>query len=308
MRRGAQVALTACGLVLALGCGRRPAYVVSVRATAGPYGEQLSAVGLGRSTLEDAARQGLAAAGLRMGTGRRSYRARVEVVAFRAGRARPSGEPSAEVVLDLELEPVGQEPEAGALAETGYGVQPAPGGLDARAWQDALASAVRQASAGLALALSEEAKPTRRLVSDLDSPDPRIREQAMRVLADRRAREAVESLVRHLRDPERELRERAAGALAQIRDPRAVAPLIEHSREAEDGVEAARYARIIGDIGGEEARGYLETLDAGDPDPRVRAAAQEALADMAAREREDKALADDSHPATPGSVSGRMTR
>jgi len=310
MRRGswAVVVLAAQGLALAAGCGRQPAYVASVHASGGPYGEQLEALGLSRAALEDATRQGLGAAGLRMGMGRRSYRAHLEVVAFRADRAREGGVPTAELALDLELQPLGPAGEGGALVETGFGSQPAPGGLDARAWRDALASAVRQASTGLALALSEEAKPTARLVSDLDSPDPRVREQAMRVLADRRAVEAVDALVRHLRDPEQDLRERAAGALAQIRDKRAVGPLIEHSREAEDGVETARYARIIGDIGGEEARGYLETLEAGDPDPRVRAAAQEALTDLAVRAREDKALAEDSHPETPPSVSGRMTR
>jgi hypothetical protein len=307
MRRGVLIALAACGVVLASGCGRRSAYVASVRASAGPYREQLAALGLGRAALEDAARQGLGDAGLRMGGGRRSYRARLEVVAFRAGRARPGGDPTAELVLDLELSPVGEESgQAIPLVETGYGVQPAPSGLDAHAWREALAGAVRQAATGLALALSEEEKPTRKLIADLESSDPRLREQAMRVLADRRAGEAVEALIRHLRDPDRDLRERAAGALAQIRDPRAVGPLIEHSRETEDGVETARYARIIGDIGGGEARGYLETLEAGDPDPRVRTAAREALGDMAARERDDRALASESRPPTPAHDSDKM--
>ena len=145
MRRRAMVVLAACGQALLAGCGRGPTYVASVRAASGPYAEQLASVGLGRAALEDAARQGLGAAGMRMGTGRRSYRARLEVVAFRVGRTRPGGEQTAELVLDLELDPVGDWAEGAALAETGYGVQAAPGGLDGRAWREALATAVRQA-------------------------------------------------------------------------------------------------------------------------------------------------------------------
>jgi hypothetical protein len=48
----------------------------------------------------------------------------------------------------------------------------------------------------------------------------------------------------------------------------------------------ANLARIIGDLGGPDARAYLLTLASGHPDPQVRSAAQQALDDMAAREAE----------------------
>jgi hypothetical protein len=65
-----------------------------------------------------------------------------------------------------------------------------------------------------------------------------------------------------------------------------VGPLIDYSRRNDDGAHTARFARIVGDIGGSEARGYLQTLESGHIDPRVRAAAREALEDMDERESE----------------------
>jgi len=50
-------------------------------------------------------------------------------------------------------------------------------------------------------------------------------------------------------------------------------------------------ARIIGDIGGREAEGYLLTVEAGHPDSRVRRAAREALGEMRARAREARGVA-----------------
>jgi antitoxin (DNA-binding transcriptional repressor) of toxin-antitoxin stability system len=307
-QRWAIVALAVLWLLQAAGCGRGAVHVASVRVAPGPYAEQLSAIGLGNAALADATRDGLVAAGFRMGEGKRTYRARLEVIAFRAGRGHVSGAPTAEIEIDLELVPARPQDQEVSLVETGFGAVPAAAGLDARAWRQALSEAVRQATTGLSLALSEEVKPVGKLVADLDSPDPRVREQAIRVLGDQRSAQAVPALIARLQDPERALRERAAGALAQIRDLRAVGPLIEHSRAGEDGAETARYARIIGDIGGSEARGYLETLESGDPDPRVRASAHEALADMASREREEARVAQESRGDSPAGDSGRMAR
>ncbi|GAO03286.1 HEAT repeat protein [Anaeromyxobacter sp. PSR-1] len=107
----------------------------------------------------------------------------------------------------------------------------------------------------------------------------------MRVAAERRAREAVPALVERLRDPEPEVAHLAVGALGQLRDPRAVGPLIDLSQRGDGGMALA-LVRIIGDIGGPEAEGYLLTLEAGHPEPRVRAAARDALAELRAREAE----------------------
>jgi hypothetical protein len=59
---------------------------------------------------------------------------------------------------------------------------------------------------------------------------------------------------------------------------------------AGDAALVARVARVVGDIGGQEAQGYLLTLEAGHPDPRVRVAAREALGELATRDAQAAAL------------------
>ena len=266
-----------------LACGRGTVHVVSVRASAGVHEDALRAVGLDRAALSAATSAGLTAAGFRMGEGQRSYRARLDVVGVRR-QPVDEGAAMAEIAVDLELTPVTAKGEP--VLETGVGAVRMSAGASPDAWRAALDSAVREATAGLALALSEESKPSQKLIHDLRSGDARMREQAIRVLGDRRSAEAVPALIDRLEDPDPLLAERAAGALAQIRDPRAVGPLIDYSRRNDDAAHTARFARILGDIGGSEARGYLETLESGHLDPRVRAAAREALQDMGDRERE----------------------
>ena len=191
---------------------------------------------------------------------------------------------------------------------TGTGSAQATRRLDAAAWRAALSQAARQASASLYLAHSAESKPEDRLIADLSAKDPRLREQAIRVLEGRRSVRAVPALILRLNDPEPDLVERAAGALSQIRDPRAVPALIDLSRRGEDPSQIARFARLIGDVGGSEARGYLETLESGHQDPSVRAAAAEALEDVDAREQEERRMADGGSPAAPTPDSGKMSR
>jgi HEAT repeat protein len=145
------------------------------------------------------------------------------------------------------------------------------------------AAAVRAAS-GLALALTVAEKPDAELLRDLDASDGKLRDLAVQALADRRSPAAVPALVARLKDPDPEVADRAVGALAQIGDPRAVLPLIELTRRRE-GPFVAQIVRIIGDIGGDEARAYLETVRTGHPDPDVRDAAGKALSDLRRRPR-----------------------
>jgi hypothetical protein len=299
----AALILLGCG---GLACGRGPVHVASLRASAGAHDEALRAVGLDRAALAAAATAGLTAAGFRMGEGKRAYRARLGVTSV---RRRPADDGSArvEITVDLELTPLGAEGEP--VLETGVGAARASPRATPDAWRAALEAAAREASAGLALALSEEAKPSQELIRDLRSKDARVREHAIRVLGDRRTQEAVPALIERLGDADALLAERAAGALAQIRDPRAVGPLIDYSRRNDDGLHMARFARIIGDIGGNEARGYLETLESGHVDPRVRAAARDALQEMSDREREQGRVTDRGGTRESRTVdSGRMKR
>lgn len=272
--------LIAAGLIA---CNRSPAEVVSVGATAGGHEEALRKLGMDTNVLTAAASEGLAVAGLRKESGQHPYRARLSVVSLRR-RIGEDGVPLAEIAVDLELLPATS---AGTpVLETGVGTARLSSGSSAGAWRSALDSAARNAAAGLALALAEQGKPLGKLLADLGSRDEKVREQAIRVIGDRRSVEAVPALIERLEDPEPLVAERAAGALAQLRDPRGVGPLIDYSRRGGDEARTARFARLIGDIGGKEARGYLLTLESGHADARVRAAASDALRELEEREQE----------------------
>jgi HEAT repeat protein len=198
------------------------------------------------------------------------------------------GVPRVEISLELALLPA-QAGQGGAVRETGTSSAPLSGGDPSAASRAALVQAARRAAESLLLAFAEEGKPVEALIADLESRDPRVRDHAVRVLADRRASAAVPALIARLKDDDPRIVQRAVGALAQIGDPRAVGPLIDVSRNG-DGSLAARVARLIGDIGGPEAEGYLLTIEAGHPDPRVRRAAREALSEMRARAESGAAL------------------
>jgi HEAT repeat protein len=129
------------------------------------------------------------------------------------------------------------------------------------------------------LGLAAEAKPTEALLADLDDGDARVRDHAVRALADRRDRAAVPALIQRLHDPDVEVAHRAVGALSQIGDPRAVPAIIELSRGADPAL-TLRLVRIVGDMGGLDAEGWLATLAEAHQEPRVREAAREALAEL----------------------------
>jgi HEAT repeat protein len=176
-----------------------------------------------------------------------------------------------------------------AVREIGTAFASLGGAPPAEAWRAALRQASRRAAEGLALAFAEEAKSPEKIIADLDSKDPRVRDHAVRVLADRKSSVAVPALIARLRDDDPRIVQRAVGALAQIGDERAVGPLIDLSRGG-DAALTARLARLIADIGGAEAEGYLLTVEAGHADPLVRRAAREGLGEMRARAERGPAL------------------
>jgi HEAT repeat protein len=194
------------------------------------------------------------------------------------------GPPRAETAVEIALLPEARgAPRRSELATAS--VPLSPGVLPREAWLAAVAEAARRAAEGLALAVAAEEKPAAALVADLGAEDGRVREHAIRVAGERKLHEAVPVLLARLREEEGRLAHRVVAALAQIGDERAVGPLIDVSGSG-DAALAARLARFIGDIGGAEAEGYLLTLASGHGDPRVRAAALEALEDMSARAKE----------------------
>jgi hypothetical protein len=196
------------------------------------------------------------------------------------GGPAESAVPRAVASVELEVAPVGGEE---VVREAARWAEPMGVGEEStRALRRAVEGAARKAAGFLAMALAEAAKPDAKVVADLEAGDARLRDYAVRVLADRRNPAAVPALVARLGDSDPEVVERAVGALAQIRDRRAVVPLIELSHRRE-GPSVAQLARIIGDIGGSEAESFLLTLASGHPEPGVRSAAAEALREIEAR-------------------------
>jgi hypothetical protein len=277
-------------VLLGAACSRGGAgsvHVVSVRVTGTVYADALHEAGIDEAALETAAREGLAGAGFRAGEGKLPHRAEVSVTGVRfVPPESPGASPRVEAALEIALSPA-QPGEGGTARETGTSAVALSGSDPRRAWQTAIQRAARQAADGLALAWAEEAKSVDALIADLSSEDPRVRDHAVRILADRKSPAAVPALLERLKDEDRRVVHRAIGALAQIGDERAVPPLIELSRSGDPSL-TARVARIIGDIGGAEAKGYLLTVEAGHPDPRVRSAARDALGELEARAADRK--------------------
>jgi hypothetical protein len=283
---GCRTLAIASAVLLASACSRGPApiHVTSVRAADGASAGPLREAGLDLDALEASAREGLAAAGFALGQGSRPHRVRVDLLAVRFAPAQAGVAARVEVTVELELVPAEEGPGTSAR-ESGTGSATLAGPRPADAWRSALALAARRAADGLGQAAAASTRPVPQVIRDLDASDPRQRARAVQALADRRATEAVPALVKRLDDPDAEVAQLAVGALAQLRDPRAVGPLIELSGRG-DAAFTARLARIIGDVGGREAEGYLLTLASGHPEPAVRTAAREALEDLRARARE----------------------
>ncbi len=262
---------------------------------------RLAALGFGRDELRRGATEAFSAAGFLVAPAKppraaQRYRASAAILDARsARRALPDGPPESEqlrmeVAIELQLRSV--ESSEGPLRETARASEPVRRGeSELAALRRGLGGATRRAAAGLALGIAEAAKPDREVIADLDSGDSRVRDYAVRVLADRKNPAAVPALIARLHDPDPELVERAVGALDQMRDPRAVEPLIELSHRRE-GPFVAQLARIIGDIGGPEADAYLLTLASGHPEPLVRRAAEQALSESRERRAASKKVAE----------------
>jgi hypothetical protein len=227
--------------------------------------------------VEAAARAALAEAGFRLSPGTPAYRARVELAALGVG-PDPGGR-GLRVEARVELELVAVEGREPARRELGSGGEVVVAEGPAGATRRAIAAAVGDAARALKVGLAAEGKPVEALLADLESSDVRVRDQAVQTLGDRRERRAVPGLVKRLTDQDRRVRDRALGALAQIKDPGAVPAIIEISR-ATDAAVTLRLVPVVGDIGGRDAEGWLLTLEQAHPDPRVQAAATEALNEL----------------------------
>ena len=148
-----------------------------------------------------------------------SARVRLDVESAR----RLTGErESADVQLVLELSAASPEGELERTVAEGSGrATTAPdAGADAEAriaaFDAALQVALEDAARGLAWQLESRRKTDDELVRDLADPDPRVRDYAVRSLADRRSPAVVPQLIARLEDDNPAVALRAVGALVAI--------------------------------------------------------------------------------------------
>ncbi len=275
-------------LLLALGaCKERPARFpvaqVEVASTTLADNAQL---GLGREQVDEQLREVLERTGrFQLPGSRRAlntsppWTLTLEVPFTREAQREGSSHTYAEVGVSLLLEQSGSDG-APRYEVVGLGEMPiAPGaGPDARreALRGALASALVQVAEAAVLHLNAAGRPDEALVQDLRAQDPRVREYALRVLADRRHPEAAPLLIERLQDGDPVAVRRAIGALVEMRTPEAVSALIELARGKDLGF-VAEILFALGEIGGDEAEAYLYTVAQGHDQPALRAAARDAL-------------------------------
>lgn len=144
------------------------------------------------------------------------------------------------------------------------------------ALREALRRALGQVSEAASLQMKAADREDAGLLQDLQSPDERVKEFALRVLADRRNPAAAPLLIRQLQDDDPQVVRQAIGALAEMKARSAVPALIDLVKDREVGfVQEIVFA--IGEIGGSEAEAYLFTVAQGHDQPDVQAAAQQAL-------------------------------
>ena len=186
----------------------------------------------------------------------------------------------ADVAVTLEMTSTGAKFEVERLVAD-------PGARHA-AFDAALDAALRDAVAALDQQIQARDKTEEALLKDLTDPDARIRDYAIRVLADRRSPAAVPHLIARLQDPNPEVARRAAGALIAIGDRRAVTPLIDMTRHRRPE-DAGPILYAIASLGGPEAEAFLFTLESGAPDEETRRAAKGAYDDLVRRKKEDAA-------------------
>jgi hypothetical protein len=225
-----------------------------------------------------------------------SARVRLDVESAR----RLSGDrEAADVQLVLELSAASPEGDLERTVAEGSGraITSADAGNDpgARlaAFDAALQVALEDAARGLAWQLESRRKTDKELVQDLSDLDPRVRDYAVRSLADRRSPAVVPQLIARLEDDNPAVALRAVGALVAIGDRRAVEPLIEMTRKRPPQL-VAQVLYALASLGGPTAEAFLYTLESGAADDEVRHAATDALAEL--RRKRDDASAHDVRP------------
>src|SRR5256714_1162516 len=229
-----------------------------------------------------------------------SARVRLELESARRLAGGEGAVADVQLILELTAASPEGEPERTVSEGAGRAVSAADAGTEAHtrlaAFEGALRGALDDAARGLAWQLESRRKTDDELSRDLGDADARVRDYAIRALADRRSPAVVPQLIARLEDDNPAVALRAVGALVAIGDRRAVEPLIEITRKRPPQLVApVLYAPPS--LGGPTAGAFLYTLECSDPDDAVRHAATDALAEL--RRKRDEASAHDANPTRP---------
>jgi hypothetical protein len=218
-------------------------------------------------------------------TRKNRYRLRVELE-IGAAEDAAAKKGNLRALVDAKLSPVGSDPSAlsfeqTALAERQY----TPGKPGEPAWQAHAERAIRDCVGGVGARVKLAAGDASAIVAAIDGADDDLREEGMRLAAERKEKNAVPALIRRLKSDDHAARDRAIGALAAIGDARAVRPLTEVAK-FNDLSDLPKVLDALATIGGPEARSYLEFVASGHDNPEMRDLAKEALGHLDRRQAE----------------------
>ncbi|HEX6838486.1 MAG TPA: HEAT repeat domain-containing protein [Polyangia bacterium] len=186
-------------------------------------------------------------------------------------------------LVDAKLSPIGGEPgalsfEQSALAERAY----TPGKPGEPNWQAHAERAIHDCVSGVGARVKLASGDSRALIAAIDGSDDDLREEGMRLAAERKDLRAVPAIIRCLKSDDHAERDRAIGALAAIGDARAVRPLTEVAK-FNDLTDLPKVLDALATIGGPEARSYLEFVASGHDNAEMRDLAKEALVHLERR-------------------------
>ncbi|MGC4114434.1 MAG: HEAT repeat domain-containing protein [Myxococcales bacterium] len=227
----------------------------------------------------------------------KALRAKVDV-AFTRETLEEGGSSKAEVGVVLELKRPGEVDrfQASGLGRVSFPVADSAQRLVS--FRKALDLALDEVAKSSAIQLDSVGKSDDALIADLSNPDPRVRDTAVRLIADRKPKAAVPALIERLKDTDRDVAMKAVGALGSIGDPKAVPALIEMSQTRDPQFVVALIG-VVAQLGGPDAEAFLFTVASGHAEEAVRKAAQEAQEQLAKKSAGDTNETRDSAPAQP---------
>ncbi|HEY1086191.1 MAG TPA: HEAT repeat domain-containing protein, partial [Archangium sp.] len=146
------------------------------------------------------------------------------------------------------------------------------------ALDDALARAVNEAAALIALSAASDDK----LVEKLGSAQPAEAAAAVRLLVRKHHKAALPALLARLSSDDLNELRGVIGQLVELGAPEAVNPLIEAARH-KGPVFEREVVFAVGSIGGDDAEAYLDFVVSGHDDELIRASAEQALKELRAK-------------------------